>query len=141
MMTHLVLVVCMQIQTALSGLLPTGRDGVVDVGLMDDLWDQTRLALDQARIRHRQLCPVDRIFRSVFHQQSQQRGHAAHQEGQDQDVDEQEEEKSSAHPRRRFPTARSVISSENNGKHGEGAILRSSVGVRGTIARVMLSRP
>lgn len=74
--TCLVLVVWMQIDTALLGVPPDGGDGVVAgggaglVGLMDDLWYDVWPAADEVGVGRGKFCATDLIGATVDDEES-----------------------------------------------------------------------
>lgn len=66
--THLVLIVFVQVDTAPLGLPPMSWHALVDVCLMYDLWNELWPAVDQGRVRGRELSTVDRIVGAIFDQ-------------------------------------------------------------------------
>ena len=80
MQTHLVLVILMQIHTALLCLPPSLGHGVVDIGLMNDLGDELRPVVYSWRIRWRNLGTVNGVGGAVFDEQSEKSEDGADEE-------------------------------------------------------------
>ena len=72
MQTHLVLVILMQIHTALLCLPPSLRHGVVDVGLVNDLGDELRPVVDAWGVRGRDVGAVDGVGGAVFDEEGEE---------------------------------------------------------------------
>lgn len=87
----------MQIETALPWLDPASRYGIVDIRLMNDLRDELRPGVYQARIGHRDLCSRYGILESIFCQQPQERKDTPHQITDQQKAEDQEQDETSTH--------------------------------------------
>lgn len=59
---------------------------------MDNLGDNLRTGLDQARVGRRQVRTANGISRGIFNKEGQEREDAAHEERDDEEVDDDEYE-------------------------------------------------
>ena len=81
MQTHLVLIILMQIHTALLSLPPSLRHGVVDVGLVNDLGDELRPVVDAWGIWGRDVGAVDGVGGAVFDEEGEEGEDGANEDG------------------------------------------------------------
>ncbi len=95
--THLVFIIFVQIDTTPLRLPPMLGNGFVDVGLMDDFGDELGHIIDQGRVRGGDLGAVDGIGRAIFDEEGEQGEDAAHEEGNDQDINDEEDGEASTH--------------------------------------------
>jgi hypothetical protein len=72
-------------------------NGFVDVGLMDYFGDELGHIIDQGRVRGGDLGAVDGIGRAIFDEEGEQGEDAAHEEGNDQDINDEEDGEASTH--------------------------------------------
>ncbi len=87
----------MDIDTALLSLFPNVGDGVILKGLVNDLGDKLGTRLDQARIWRREIGAMDGVCRSIFDEEGEEGEYAAHEESDDDAVNEDEDEDTTPH--------------------------------------------
>jgi hypothetical protein len=95
--SYLVLIVGVEVHACLLGLLPHIGYALVDVGLVDDLWDQLRAVVDGARVWRREFAAEDGIFATGSDEQTQQSPDAVYREAEYNNGDEDEYGDASAH--------------------------------------------
>lgn len=87
----------MDIDTALLGLFPNAGDGVVLKGLVNNLWDKLGTRLDQTGIGGWEVGAVDGVCRGIFDEKGEESEYTAHEESNDDAVDEDEDEDTTPH--------------------------------------------
>jgi hypothetical protein len=96
-MSHLVLVVWVQVQTALLRSLPVLRYALVDICLVDDLGDQLRSVVDCARVWRWEFAAEDSIFTACGDKQTKKSPYAVYCESKDQNRHQNEYRDATAH--------------------------------------------
>lgn len=87
----------MQVDTALLRLPPVFRNTLVDVCLVNNLWDQLRPAIDQRAVGRRDLGAVNGVCGGIFDKEREEREDTADEEGNDEEVDEEEYQEAPPH--------------------------------------------
>ena len=80
MQTDLVLIILVQIDTALLRFSPSLGYGIIDIGLVNYLGDELRPVVNAWRIRGRDLGTVNGVGRAVFDEKRQQGEDGANEE-------------------------------------------------------------
>lgn len=78
-------------------ILPDLGNGLVLVGLVDNLGNDLGALFDQTGIGRGELGAVDGIGRGIFDEQGKQGRDAADEEGEDEEVDEQKDDDAATH--------------------------------------------
>ena len=97
LLTDLIFIICVQIDTALLRLAPVLWYAVVDIGLMNDLGDQLRPVFNQWAVGCRDLGAVNGIGRAIFDEEGKESVDRAEQEDDDDGVYDQEYDETATH--------------------------------------------
>ena len=80
METYLVLIILVQIDTALLGFSPSLGYSIIDIGLVNDFWYELGPFVNAGRIRGRDLGTMNGVGRAVFDEQSKEGEDGAYEE-------------------------------------------------------------
>lgn len=106
-----VLIIRMQLNTAALGIPPNLGNGLVFIGLVNDLGNDLRPLLDQTRVGRGKFRAVDGVGGGILDEEGEQGEDGADEDGDYNEVDNEEDEHASSHGESRTVDGKRVVTS------------------------------